>query len=184
MLKVLRKMATNSRLSSTMSQSGKIHITTARHSHTVTSVHQHSTAAHLGQGSGDIAWVGAKLLWYAEEKKRKEKKKKKKNKKRKRQPRCMPLPSLDRKVLPAYFLAFHWQTDTDTDTSSCSRALTTICHIPGVALTRKKLRFLRKKRAGYANLKMLYVYCTLKTVTSHIKMRLVFSFFTPSREGL
>ena len=27
-------------------------------------------------------------------------------------------------------------------------------------------------------------YCTQKTVTSHIKMRLVFSFFAPSREGL
>ena len=43
---------------------------------------------------------------------------------------------------------------------------------------------LREKRAGYANLKMPCVYCTQKTVTSHIKMRLVFSFFTPSREGL
>ena len=48
----------------------------------------------------------------------------------------------------------------------------------------KKLRFLRKKRADYANLKMPCVYCTQKTVTSHIKMPLVFSFFTPSREGL
>ena len=48
----------------------------------------------------------------------------------------------------------------------------------------KKLRFLRKKRAGYANLKMPCVYYTQKTVTSHIKMRLVFSFFAPSREGL
>ena len=48
----------------------------------------------------------------------------------------------------------------------------------------KKLRFLRKKRAGYANMKMLCVYCTQKTVTSYIKMRLVFSFFAPSREGL
>ena len=48
----------------------------------------------------------------------------------------------------------------------------------------KKLRFLHKKRAGYANLKMPCVYCTQKTVTSHIKMRLVFSFFAPSREGL
>ena len=48
----------------------------------------------------------------------------------------------------------------------------------------KKLRFLREKRAGYANLKMPCVYCTQKTVTSHIKMRLVFSFFAPSREGL
>ena len=48
----------------------------------------------------------------------------------------------------------------------------------------KKLHFLRKKRAGYANLKMSCVYCTQKTVTSHIKMRLVFSFFAPSREGL
>ena len=48
----------------------------------------------------------------------------------------------------------------------------------------KKLRFLRKKRVGYANLKMPCVYCTQKTVTSHIKMRLVFSFFAPSREGL
>ena len=48
----------------------------------------------------------------------------------------------------------------------------------------KKLRFLRKKGAGYANLKMPCVYSTQKTVTSHIKMRLVFSFFAPSREGL
>ena len=48
----------------------------------------------------------------------------------------------------------------------------------------KKLRFLCKKRAGYANLKMLCIYCTQKTVTSHIKMRLVFSFFALSREGL
>ena len=50
----------------------------------------------------------------------------------------------------------------------------------------KKLRFIRKKRAGYANLKMPCVYCTQKTVTSHIKMRLVFlfCFFAPSREDL
>ena len=48
----------------------------------------------------------------------------------------------------------------------------------------KKLRFLRKKWAGYANLKMQCVYCTQKTVTSHIYMRLVFSFFAHSREGL
>ena len=48
----------------------------------------------------------------------------------------------------------------------------------------KKLHFLRKKRAGYANLKMPYVYCTQKTVTSHIKMCLVISFFAPTREGL
>ena len=48
----------------------------------------------------------------------------------------------------------------------------------------KKVHFLRKKRAGYANLKMLCVYCTQKTVTSHIKMRLAFSFFAPSRECL
>ena len=48
----------------------------------------------------------------------------------------------------------------------------------------KKLRFLRKKKAGCTNLKMPCVYCTQKTVTSHIKMRLVFSFFAPSREGL
>ena len=48
----------------------------------------------------------------------------------------------------------------------------------------KKLRFLRKKRAGYANLKMPCICCTQKTVTSHIKVRLDFSFFAPSREGL
>ena len=48
----------------------------------------------------------------------------------------------------------------------------------------KKLRFLRQKRAGYANLKMPCVYRTQRTVTSHIKMLLVFSFFAPSREGL
>ena len=48
----------------------------------------------------------------------------------------------------------------------------------------KKMRFLRKIRAGYANLKMPCVYCTQKTVSSHIKMHLVFSFFAPSREGL
>ena len=48
----------------------------------------------------------------------------------------------------------------------------------------EKTAFLRKKRAGYTNPKMPYVYCTQKTVTSHIKMRLVFSFFAPSREGL
>ena len=42
---------------------------------------------------------------------------------------------------------------------------------------REKTAFLRKKRAGYANLKMPCVYCTQKTMTSHIKMRLVFSFF-------
>ena len=47
----------------------------------------------------------------------------------------------------------------------------------------EKLRFLRKKRAGYANLKMPCVYCTQKAATSHIKMRLVFSFFASSREG-
>ena len=54
----------------------------------------------------------------------------------------------------------------------------------GVALTQKKLRFLCKKGAGYANLKMLCIFSTQKTVTSHIKMHLVFSFFAPSKEGL
>ena len=49
---------------------------------------------------------------------------------------------------------------------------------------REKNAFLHKKRAGYTNQKMPCVYCTQKTVTSHIKMRLVFSFFAPSREGL
>ena len=37
---------------------------------------------------------------------------------------------------------------------------------------REKTVFYAKKRAGYANLKMPCVYCTQKTVTSHIKMRL------------
>ena len=44
----------------------------------------------------------------------------------------------------------------------------------------KKLRFLRKKRAGYANLKMPCIYCTQKTVTSHIKMR--FRFLHPAEK--
>ena len=41
--------------------------------------------------------------------------------------------------------------------------------------------FLLKKGAGYANLKMPCVYSTQKTVTSHIKMRLVFVFCTQQR---
>ena len=47
----------------------------------------------------------------------------------------------------------------------------------GVALTQKNCVFYAKKGAGYANLKMLCVYSMQKTVTLHIKMRLVFSFF-------
>ena len=42
---------------------------------------------------------------------------------------------------------------------------------------REKNAFFTQKRAGCANLKMPCVYSTPKTVTSHIKMRLVFSFF-------
>ena len=47
----------------------------------------------------------------------------------------------------------------------------------GSHLREKKTAFFTQKRAGCANLKMPCVYCTQKTVTSHIKMRLVFSFF-------
>ena len=47
---------------------------------------------------------------------------------------------------------------------------------------REKTAFLTQKKSRLRKfLKMPCVYCTQKTVTSHIKMRLVFSFFAPSR---
>ena len=52
----------------------------------------------------------------------------------------------------------------------------------GVALMRKNCVFFTQKRAGYANLKMLYVYCTQKTVTSHLKTHLVFVFLHPAEK--
>ena len=77
-------------------------------------------------------------------------------------------PPLGRKSHPSYILAV---------------CVLLFVHIRGRTYA-KKLRFLCKKRAGYTNLKMPCVYCTQKTVTSNIKMRLVFLFFAPTREGL
>ena len=48
---------------------------------------------------------------------------------------------------------------------------------------REKTVFYAKKKKEQAT-QIPCVYCKQKTVTSHIKMRLVFSFFAPTKEGL
>ena len=79
----------------------------------------------------------------------------------------------------------HKYPHQDTHMGVCTQTHThTHTNTQGSHLREKNCVFLRKKGAGYANLKMPCVYSTQKTVTSHIKMRLVFSFFAPSREGL
>ena len=51
----------------------------------------------------------------------------------------------------------------------------------GVALTRKNCVFYAKKRAGYANPKMLCVYCTQKSYLTHQNAFSLFVFYTQQR---
>ena len=71
-----------------------------------------------------------------------------------------------------------------TTMSSIKTNLNSYTVFTGVALTRKNCVFYVRKEQATQIWKCREFTVRKKTVTSHIEMRLVFSFFAPSREGL